>query len=131
MSNRFRPPTRGPFDTIDPSIYFGSSSRRPPDRKTFQLCRQVERTLSIVLAGECDDDLLRDVLVASVEPAPDASRLLVTVVPTDPRVDADAVLERLRVHKGRLRVALASAVHRKRVPELMFCVGAFDAEDEP
>ena len=32
-------------------------------RKTLQLCKQVERTLSLVLTGECSDDVLRDLLV--------------------------------------------------------------------
>ncbi len=43
-----------------------------------QLCHQVAETLEEVLA-ECGDVVLQDLRVLDVEPAPDASRLLVTV----------------------------------------------------
>ena len=49
-----------------------------PDRKAFQLCHQVAETLEEVLA-ECGDGVLQALRVLDVEPAPDASRLLVTV----------------------------------------------------
>ena len=49
------------------------------NRKALQLCGEVGRTLSQVLAWESGDDLLRDVVVDSVTPAPDSSRLLVIV----------------------------------------------------
>ena len=48
---------------------------RQQHHKTLQLCRQAQRALSLALAGECDDDLLRSLYVESVVPAPDASRL--------------------------------------------------------
>ena len=37
-------------------------------RKTMQLCRQVEQTLCLVLSGECKDELLQSLLVESVTP---------------------------------------------------------------
>jgi ribosome-binding factor A len=92
-------------------------------RKTLQLCRQVERTLNYILAGECDDDVLRDFTVASVEPAPDASRLLVTVVPNlAGSYDLPLVLEHFERATGMLRTFVATAIHRKRAPELTFRV---------
>ena len=36
------------------------------DRKALQLCRQIERTIGLVLSGELDDDRLRDLMVLSV-----------------------------------------------------------------
>lgn len=116
--------TPGTLDAVDPAVFFGSSARRDgPDRKTYQLCKQALRSLTIALAGECNDELLREVIVDSVTPAPDASRLLVTVIPTTTSVDTQAVLDSLQAHKPQLRAAVASAIHRKRAPELMFCVG--------
>jgi len=92
-------------------------------RKTLQLCRQVERTLNYILAGECDDDLLRDFSVVSVEPAPDASRMLVTVSPNlRGSYDLAEVLEHLERASGMLRTFVAAAIHRKRAPELAFRV---------
>ncbi len=91
------------------------------DYKVMQLCREVERTLASVLAGDLGDGSLGGLVVVSVEPAPDGSRLLVTLVaPQDS--DAGAVLARLRGLRGWLRSEIAQVVQRKRVPELAFCL---------
>jgi hypothetical protein len=103
------------------------------DRKTKQLCRQVFQAVSLALAGECDDEVLRDLTVESVTPAPNASRLLVCVAlpamspsngplprPGEPVPSAQLVMERLAVHHPRLRRCVAAAVTRKRAPELTF-----------
>src|SRR5258707_14069168 len=69
---------RGPDDGLDPRDW--AKGARPPvkNRKALQLCRQVERTLHLALAG-CGDPLLNDLIVLAVVPVPDSSRLLVTV----------------------------------------------------
>ena len=112
-------------------------SRRPsgprrPDRKTLQLCEQVRQTLEYVLTGELDDDLLRTLYVAKVEPAPDAGRLLVTVVPlaglataAEP-LDPVAVVTRLHARAGELRSAVAGSISRRKVPDLMYRFAADD-----
>lgn len=100
--------------------------RRGPrhDRKTLQLCQQVGRTLSYVLSGECDDDLLRDLVVESVTPCPDASRLMVHVRPLTlaNQVDPVAILARLAAHHERLRFEVANSITRRKAPELAFQV---------
>jgi ribosome-binding factor A len=71
---------------------------------------------------DCGDERLQALVVSAVEPAPDASRLLVTVgssVPT-PDVDRQAVLAALAAANGRLRAGVAEAVTRKRAPQLVF-----------
>ncbi len=97
-------------------------SDRTPDRKTLQLCGQVRKTLEYVLSGETGDDLLRQLYVADVMPAPDASRLLATLAPIDPRADLDsvAVMEKLGFAQPLLRSAVARAINRKKVPDLTF-----------
>ena len=96
--------------------------KEKPDHKRMQLCRAAERALGLALAGECGDDVLRSLRVASVLPAPDASRLLVCVVL--PRasdvVTIEDVLSRLARVQGLLRASVARAVTRKRAPELTF-----------
>ena len=94
-------------------------------RKTLQLCKQVERTLSLVLTGECSDDVLRDLLVTSVEPIDGTSQLLVTVQPfdIDSTPDAIVIVEHLHRAKHRLRAAVAQSVHRRKVPDFCFQVG--------
>jgi len=89
------------------------------DRKTLQLCRQVQRALMLALAGECGDDLLRDVSVDSVDPAGGAGHLLVRVnVPRD--MQMLEVLARLNSRSGQLRAIVAGSICRKRVPMLSF-----------
>ena len=100
----------------------GGGSGRAPDRKTLQLCGQIRKTLEYVLSGETGDDLLRQLYVQDVTPAPDASRLLVSVAPIDPRADIDAatVLEKLGHVQPMLRTAVARGINRKKVPDLTF-----------
>jgi ribosome-binding factor A len=111
-----------PGDGLDPR--FDRRGGRPGGkRKTLQLCREAERTLSAVLGGECDDDLLRELVVVSVVPAPNAGRLLVTVArPGSVAVPVEEVLRRLLGVSGRLRGELAAAVSRRKAPELAFRV---------
>ncbi len=102
------------------------SSFRPQrtDRKTLQLCGQIADTLNYVLSGELDDDLLRNLYVESVRPAPDASRLLVSVAPLD-AADAnraDQILQKLLIHSPRIRSEVAQSIHRRKTPELSFVV---------
>ena len=102
----------------------GSKQPHRPDRKTMQMCSQVQRTLDQVLSGELDDDRLRDVYVVQVTPAPDANCLLVTVAPLGFAKDfrPEEVMARLAANSGRMRSELARAINRKKTPELMFRV---------
>ena len=97
-------------------------SRAGLDRKAIQLCHQVAETLEEVLA-ECGDGVLQALRVVDVEPAPDASRLLVTVavdgLPQD-KQDRVHVHEHLVRAAGHLRSEVASAITRKRAPVLVY-----------
>ena len=110
-----------------------SNSNRPqqPDRKTLQMCSQVQRTLDQVMSGELGDDRLRDLYVSQVVPAPDANCLMVSVSPLGFAKDfqPSVVLARLAECTGRLRSELARAINRKKTPELLFRVVL--AEDMP
>ncbi|MGC1275409.1 MAG: hypothetical protein WBC44_17010, partial [Planctomycetaceae bacterium] len=57
-----------------------------------------------------------------VEPAPDADRLMVTVVPLtkDERPDPAEVMTRLHAHAGALRSSVAAAISRRKVPDLLY-----------
>jgi ribosome-binding factor A len=126
---------------------FRKSSRKKSDRHVQQLCRQVERTLGIVLGGEVADPVLQNLMIESVTPAPDAGRLLVRVYDpyrgtmgagpgaAEPDRDAEAairadleknsstqadILDRLNRVRGLLRREVAAAITRKRAPELIF-----------
>lgn len=97
-----------------------------PDRKALQLCHQVAETLEEVLA-ECGDGVLQALRVLDVEPAPDASRLLVTVAvdaPPDEALDPCRVHDHLVRASGHLRSEVAGAITRKRAPVLVYRLAA-------
>ena len=91
-------------------------------RKQDQLCRQVEERLGLVLAGELADPLLQDLYVAAVEPEPGGVNLVVRLALPRPDISAVAVLQRLTALKTFLRAEIAAAIHRKKVPGLVFRV---------
>lgn len=119
-------------DGIDPRRFFKSNSgRNKRDRKTQQLCRQVEQTLSLVLSGEFADELLQSLVVESVIPAPNAGNLLVTVSVTcdaDTSCDPSIVMQHLDRVAGRLRSEVAASITRKRAPRLTFRIASFEEE---
>jgi ribosome-binding factor A len=107
----------GQDDGLDPRRDRREGSGKVPNRKALQLCAQVARTLASVFA-ECSDDVLRDLTVQSVVPAPNASRLLVTVAPAIS--EADLLAEHLRRARGMLRGEVAAVINRRRMPDLVF-----------
>lgn len=91
------------------------------DAKTERFLSVVRETLDLTLSGECGDEILQGLAVESVVPAPDPGRLLVTVAPTgEEPLDPVVVIDRLNRAKSFLRAAVASAVRRKKVPDLAF-----------
>jgi ribosome-binding factor A len=113
----------GPEDGIDPRDLLRAAARKKGGRKTHQLCGQVAEAINYAFAAVCRDDVLRELGVVAVQPAPDESRLLVTVGPTLPGpCDPNQVLAHVHQALGKLRSEVAAAIHRKKVPELAFCV---------
>jgi ribosome-binding factor A len=99
-----------------------STDRKPfdagSDRKTLQLCRQVERAISLGLSG-LSDEVLRNLVVDGVSPMGSAGHLLVRViVPAD--VSVHDVMRRLEARSAALRAEVAASICRKRVPALSF-----------
>jgi ribosome-binding factor A len=88
------------------------------NHKDLQVCRQVHDALSLALA-EVDDPVIDQLALISVEPAPNAGRVLVTFAAPD-GVDPDDALERIRELGPELREEVAAEVHRRRAPELVF-----------
>jgi len=105
---------------LDADSLFGAAGDGKLERKERQLCRQVQEAVSEALAG-VEDDVLLDVWVAAVEPAPDAGRLAV-IVQAPRGVSLEEVRTRLERVAGYLRREVAGAISRKRVPTLTFRV---------
>lgn len=109
-------------DGVDPRDLLKKYQEPPKTRrKAQQLCGQVAETLGLVLA-DSHDDALNGLIVVAVEPAPDASRLLVTLRPSSPEAAFDPVevLDRLEKASGRLRSEAAAAITRRKAPSLAF-----------
>ena len=110
-------------DGVDPREYFQPTRKRDKARrKSKQLCRQVHKTLDLVLSGETGDELLGDLRIVSVTSSEDSSALLVTVVADVPPdcFDRAEIEARLAKISGRLRSEVAGAITRKRTPLLVF-----------
>jgi len=112
----------GPDDGRDPRYDKPEQPDKVKNRKALQLSGQVAETLALVLAGECDDDLLRDLLVESVVPFPTSVRLLVTLVPSVSagEVSLEQMAQRLEQVRGKLRSEVARSIHRRKAPDLLF-----------
>jgi ribosome-binding factor A len=110
----------GPEDGTDPRRDFDRRGLhgQPPGRKAHQLCGQVHQALLVILPGLADE-VLQNLTVVSVEPAPHSGRLLVTVAGPAP---ADATDRHLRQAAGLLRSEVARAVNRRKAPEIVFQV---------
>ena len=90
-----------------------------PDRKALQLARQVREALTWVLGSATGDDRLAACSVEAVEPLPGGNRLLVKVgVPPD--LPASEVSQQLAAAAPALRVEVAQAITRRKVPELVY-----------
>lgn len=96
------------------------------DRKTLQLCGQVARTLDQVLA-EQERALLRDLHVESVVPTAEGGHLIVSVRSLDAKADPMAILSGLAEASADLRLEVAGAITRRRVPSLAFRVVPTDS----
>jgi ribosome-binding factor A len=77
------------------------------------------------------DDGLRSLVVMAVDPAPDGSRLLVTLCPAPGTYDVGALQQRLIDRRGFFRAEVAAAIQRKRTPELAFQIIPRDLEVRP
>jgi ribosome-binding factor A len=106
-------------DGADPRFDVKHPQGKVSNRKALQLCRQVERTLTVALEGE----LLRDLTVEAVVPAPDSSRLLITLRYHGPDTVKTAELhDALHASHAKLRGEIAADLHRRKTPDFTFHV---------
>ena len=110
----------GEQDGIDPRYSVVKSACKKATRKDFQLCKKAARVISLVLAGETHQALLRDLIVLSVQP--EGQQLCVTLgyCAADIAVTEASIQSALKSVQGQLRSALAHALHRKQTPLLSF-----------
>ena len=111
----------GEEDGIDPR-YLVKDPRSKTSHKTLQLCKEASRIVILVLAGETQNPLLRDLHVLSVVPEQEGQSLCVNVAHygNDLQVSGDEIRAALKRVQGLLRCALAQAMNRKHTPVLRF-----------
>jgi len=111
-------------DGVNPSEDKRVDARRnnKRDRKLDQLCKQVEQILQLVFPAT---NVPGDTCVASVEPAPNAGRLRVTVA-VQSGCHLSQVREALDRCKGYLRTEVAESISRRRAPELVFTINTYE-----
>lgn len=112
----------GAEDGVDPRYAKRQHARKKTPRKNLQLCKEAARIVALVLTGETQHPVLRDLLVLSVEPENAGASICITVgqYATDSWADETDVLAALNRVQGLLRSALAQALHRKHTPTLSF-----------
>jgi ribosome-binding factor A len=116
------------IDALDDNESGRASSSRQSERRTQQFCRQVQRALNFALAGCTVGDGIDSIFVEEVSPAPDCGRLLVHVTIPGGLPIADVMIA-LGRETPRLRSEVASAITRKRSPELCFVPAYPDGGD--
>ncbi|MEM7222350.1 MAG: hypothetical protein AAF495_05190 [Pseudomonadota bacterium] len=116
--------SHAPGGGVTPDDHAFTSQSESYDRKTIQLCAQVQRMLAFLLETECGDESLQGFYVESVTPCPNAARLLVVLRQWDRRktVDLGLVLRQLEARKASWRAQIGGAINRKRTPYLTFQV---------
>jgi ribosome-binding factor A len=115
-------------EALDENESGSASSRRQVERKTQQFCRQVQRALNFALADRSVCEGIDRLFVEEVSPAPDCGRLLVHVLVPGGLPVADVMVALVR-ETPRLRSEVASAITRKRAPELCFVSAYLDGGD--
>ena len=110
----------GPGDGLDPRLEPIENRYGQGGRKARQLCAQAAEALAYAL-GATSDELVSGLTIASVEPGPDSSRLIVTVAPpVGEVVDPLDLVARLDRETPRLRAEVARAITRRKAPALAF-----------
>ena len=111
-------------DAIDPRHYFYNKRQHHRKyRKVFQLCRQVNDTLQMVLTG--GNEKLDGLAIVDVVPAPDSRRMLV-ILGLDPgtvvksAAEVEQIMEQPQLETPRLRAEIARTINRKKTPNLVF-----------
>ena len=109
-----------PDDGVDPRYLTPSGGRPVRTGRTASLCKHVRKILSLVFAGDFDDERFADLEVLSVEPARKGARLVVRVRPRLASSDDENLLPLLDSVRPYLRQEVARTIRRRRAPDFLF-----------
>ena len=109
MTARYSRGRHAAHEDTDPDFFFTESRSKRTRRKDRQLCGQVQRALGVALCASFDDEVLNELWVVKVEPAPTVARLMIWVA--GPRgSSAELIMARLLRVSGALRAEVAAAI---------------------
>jgi ribosome-binding factor A len=121
MTSRYSRGRGAAHEDTDPDSYFSESRSKRTRRKDRQLCGQVQRAISAALYANFEDEVLNELWVVKVEPAPAVSHLMIWVA--GPRGSSpELIMTRLLRVSAALRAEVAAAICRKQVPTLSFAI---------
>ncbi len=108
-------------DGIDPRFMKKNYDSSKQNYQNQRLCKQIEKTLTLIFSGCLYDSRFDGLFVDSVTPEPDMATLMVTVIPlNDPQPDPHRIKLFLESVKGYLRSEVAHEISRKKMPDLKF-----------
>lgn len=88
-----------------------------------QLCAQIRRVLDMTLVGDCEDEVLQNMCVHSVDPAAgNRVQVVFTVFEPGASLQKADVLARLEAARPLFVEEIARSVERRSIPELTFWV---------
>lgn len=99
---------------------FRDTGRKVSPRKLAQLCSQIRRALQMAVLGTVEDETFIDLEVHTVEPGNDPGRVRVVFFHHDASVELNEVRRRVEAARGLWTAEVARAIHRRKVPELVF-----------
>ena len=99
-----------PEDGADPQRFFQHLARTPKAWRVQALCSEVARAVALSLPP--------DLSLVGVTPAPDASRLCVTLGYDPSAAGLEPLQSSLGALQARLRAEVARSVRRRKAPEL-------------
>lgn len=103
---------------------FRSDEQRGADARTLRLCKVALRVATSFLAELSSYPELEKCVLLDVLPGPASSGLtvMIGVSRCENERELEAITEVLAQQRGALRMQLAYAIHRKRVPMIQFAV---------
>ncbi len=123
----------GPEDGVDPRLlnnkkWKSKKSSHFDCRKQGQLCKQVERTITLFFAGESLQPELNDLSVKEIELTTSGKMLsVVLLIPTAMgHEELNGIVDALSRVRGLIRSVVTQSIHRKRAPSIQFRIASVE-----
>ena len=114
------------IDGLSPKEYRKKEAKRKKHYKTHQLCKQIERSLSLDWMDISESEIWTDTMIASVRQDIQSPNLILSVyILPQSRFTEKEILEELKNCRSIIRSFVAGAICRKKVPDIRFQIVAW------